>query len=206
MTPDYYLSAARCPSTLKAQEFGLWTIERRAAPESEPHGAMFRALVGSPVQTALGRITEATMHQPPGEIVMEDSTQELSRHLPIWLAARGRLLVTGLGLGCVVRGLLASPQVEHIDVIELDRDILRIVGAEFEREPRVSLHLGNALTCKMPGRHWDFAWHDCWCEGSGLQLLHLKLIARYRKRCARQGAWMLPRMMKRRLAHWGLLG
>lgn len=206
MTPDHYLRAARCPSTLAAQEFGLWSIEKRAAPESEPHGAMFRALIGGPEQTVLGRITEATMHQPPGEIVMEDSTQELSRHLPIWLRARGRVLITGLGLGCVVRGLLASPQVERIDVIELDRDILRIVGAEFAHEPRVTLVHGNALTCKMPGKHWDFAWHDLWCEGSTLQLLHLKLIGRYRKRCDRQGAWMLPRVVKRRLAHMELIG
>jgi hypothetical protein len=50
------------------------------------------------------------------EVVMEDSPRELRRHLPIWMHAHGRVLVTGLGLGCVVRGLLASPHVEYIDV------------------------------------------------------------------------------------------
>lgn len=206
MTKDLYLQAARCPETVVPQTFGLWTIQRRSAPAEEPARAMFRYFVGAEFQTALCRATGATMHFDGGETVMEDSLQELRRHLPIWLHARGRVLITGLGLGCVVRGLLASPHVSHIDVIELDRDILERIGSEFLGNDRVALHYGNALTCKMPGRKWDFAWHDIWCEGSGLQLLHLKLIARYRKRCARQGAWMLPRMIKRRVNEWGLIG
>jgi len=174
-------------------------------PENEYAAGMFRMLCGDR-QTALCRVTEATMHLGAGEVVMDDSVVELRRHLPIWLAAAGRVLITGLGLGCVVRGLLASPNVEHIDVIEIDRDILDRVGREFLGNDRVTLCHGNALTCKMPGKSWDFAWHDIWCEGSDLQLLHLKLIARYRRRCERQGAWMLPRFIKRRLAHWELIG
>jgi spermidine synthase len=51
---------------------------------------------------------------------MEDTLSELRRHTPIFMRAKGRLLVTGLGLG-VVRGLLAKPEVEHIDVVEIDR-------------------------------------------------------------------------------------
>lgn len=203
---DAYLRAARCPPSLRPQSFGLWTIEKRGAPDEDRAGAMFRALIGAPEQTVLARLTEATLHQPPGEIVMEDSTMELERHLPIWLAARGRILVTGLGLGCVVRGLFASADVDHIDVIEIDRDILERVGAEFVGNPRVTLHHGDALTCKMPGRRWDCAWHDIYAEDGSLQLLHAKLIARYAGRCDRQGAWMLPRVIKRRLADRRLIG
>ena len=206
MRDRHYLQAARCPPSLTPRSFGLWTIEKRLRPADEPAGGMFRLLVGGDQQTALCRVTEATMHLPGGEIVMEDSLIELRRHLPIWLVAHGRVLVTGLGLGCVVRGLLASRDVEHVDVIEIDRGILEHVGEEFRGNDRVVLHHGNALNCKMPGTRWDFAWHDIWCEGSGLQLLHTRLIARYRKRCARQGAWMLPRIVKRKLAHWELVG
>jgi hypothetical protein len=36
---------------------------------------------------------------------MNDFPQELKKHLDFVLRARGRVLVTGLGLGCVVRGL-----------------------------------------------------------------------------------------------------
>lgn len=202
---DTYLQAAQCPPSLKPQEFGLWRIERRTADNTLVKAEVFRRICGRDYQTALCRFTEATMHLC-GEIVMDDSFIELRRHLPIWLAAKGRVLVTGLGLGCVIRGLLVSPDVSHIDVIEIDRQIIERVGVEFAGNPRVAVHHGNALTCKMPGKHWNFAWHDIYTEDGSLQLLHAKLIARYRNRCARQGAWMLPRFIKRRWADWGLVG
>lgn len=169
---------------------------------------MFRVLCGADHQTALRRFTDATMHLN-GEVVMEDSLTELRRHAPIWLAARGRVLVTGLGLGCVVRGLLACPEVNHIDVIEIDRSIIRVVGAEFHNEARVTITAGDALSCHFPANHWDFAWHDIWCEGSGLQKLHVELMSRFKDCCTVQGAWMLPRFVKRmtrRLAPFEVLG
>lgn len=196
MTPGGYLEAARVPESLELQEFGLWAIERFQVPRGDLDW------VGWPSLTILRRYTLATLHCA-GEVVMEDSFMELSRHLPIWLAARGRVLITGLGLGCVVRGLLASPAVEHIDVVEIDKGILSAVGLEFVSNPRVTLHLGNALTIPWPkGTRWDCAWHDCWCEkGSKLHVLHAKLIGRYHGRVRRQGAWMFPRVLKRAMGH-----
>lgn len=210
MTPGEFLAAARVPETLAPQTFGLWRIERHhlaSIPGLLPTArhALF-AEIGAQSFTALRRVTLLQMHLTNhGEVVMEDTVRELRRHLPIWLAARGRILITGLGLGCVVRGLLASPRVELIDVVELDRDVLRVVGAEFERDPRVRLHLGDALTFgRRTSETWDFAWHDLWREpidepDGGLQLLHAHLIATYRHRVRqRQGAWMFPRLVKRR--------
>ena len=201
------LGAARCPSSLKPQDVGLWSIRRRRVPEHPVGAAMFRVLTGGyDYQTVLHRMTEATMHTD-GEIVMEDSRQELSRHLPIWLAARGRVLVSGLGLGCVVRALLTLPEVEHVDVIELDRKLIDVVGAEFAGS-RVTIYHDDALRFDPERRQrWHYAWHDIWCEGNGLQLLHMRLLDRYRNRVyMAQGAWMLPRFVKRTLAHWNLIG
>ncbi|HWY24417.1 MAG TPA: hypothetical protein VNX47_05825 [Nevskia sp.] len=188
-----YLRAMRCPVWVQPQTFGLWTIQRRRYD----HEA-FRLLVGHPYQTALCRLTDATMLSG-GATVMEDSTQELSRHLPILLAARGRVLVSGLGLGCVLRGLLANPAVRHVDVVEVDQEIIDAIWPEFAPDPRCMIHHGDALTCAWPpGTRWDFAWHDVWCEGDGqLHLLHLKLITRYRAMAEQQGAWQLPRLVKR---------
>lgn len=194
--PDF-IAAARVPLTLHApQDLGLWTIERVWAMNRRD----IKRLGGFAHQTVLRRATMATLHLGGGEIVMEDSRRELSRHLPIWLRARGRVLVTGLGLGCVVRGLLASSLVDHIDVVEIDPRILRAVGPEFEDSRRVSLHLGDALTIEWPaGTGWDFAWHDVWSEERHLDLVHAELIARYVDHCDRQGAWMMTRWVKRRL-------
>lgn len=199
MTPQDFMQAARVPETLKPQSFGdFWTIARRKVSDREI------GIVGWPTQTLLHKLTWASLHIEPGEVVMEDSSRELRKHLPIWLAAKGRVLVTGLGLGCVVRGLLASPSVEHIDVVELDKDILRVVGEEFKGTRRVSLHHGDALKIDIPG-DWDFAWHDLWVDGSHLQRLHAQLFLRYRDRAKHQGAWAFPRHISR-LTRWRPLG
>jgi hypothetical protein len=181
------------PDSVQPREFGLWNIVRQDC--SKP---LDRYRAGFSSITALCRWTEATLHNGFGEVVMEDSREELRKHLPIWLAARGRVLVTGLGLGCVVRGLLAKPEVDHIDVVELDGAIIDVVGAEFAAEPRVTIHHHNALTFPVEGRSWDVAWHDIWCEGnSGLEMLHAKMIHHFDGACPQQGAWAFPRWASR---------
>lgn len=204
MKPRDYIEAARVPRWILPQTFGLWTIERSMAgggivnPEQF---AMNFERCGFPDYTLLRRMTEATMHCV-GEIVMEDSRSELQKHLPIWMAARGRVLVTGLGLGCVVRGLLAKQDVDQIDVVEIDDGILRVIGPEFAKNPRVNLHHGDALKIDLPGK-FDFAWHDLWKEGDGLQRLHARLFIKYLRQCGPQGAWAFPRFAARLFARRG---
>ena len=201
MSPDDYLNAGRVPASLEPQSFGLWTIRREDVSQVIP---IFKSWIGFDTMTLLHRFTTATMHQSYGEVVMEDSRRELRRHLPIWLQARGSVLVTGLGLGCVVRGLLASPQVEMVTVVEIDQQILRVIGKEFEGNERVRMVQGDALTVDLPDR-FDYAWHDIWTEGNDhLQVLHAKLISRYHRQCKFQGAWQLPRMFKRTAPEWVL--
>jgi hypothetical protein len=204
MTPAEIMRAARVPPTVPPQAFGPWTIERRLARDSILGDF---DLVGADDYTLLRRHTMATLHLEGGEIVMEDSVRELSKHLPIWLAARGRVLKTGLGLGCVVRGLLTNPAVEHVDVVEIDAHIVRVIGAEFAGDPRVTIHHADALEWDFGDRRWDYAWHDIWTEGNaGLQALHMKLIMRFWDAVGRnQGAWAFPRVAHRAAA-FRLLG
>lgn len=140
----------------------------------------------------LGRVSWLTLNDPDHyEVVMEDSARELRRHAPILRHGRGRVLVSGLGLGCVVRGLLAKPDVDHIDVVEIDPAIIRHFGAEFAADPRVTIHLGDAMTYRWPrNARWDFAWHDVVCvKGDSLTLIHARLVKRFARRCGRQGWW-----------------
>ena len=191
------LTAARVPDTVPPQTFGLWSIRRPLLNDWQARR------VGWPTQTRLERYTLAVKMAGPsaGELVMEDSRRELSRHLPCWLNAHGNVLVTGLGLRCVVRGLLACLKVEHIDVVEIDRGILRVVGAEFARHPKVTLHHGDALTwAPVPGERWTLGWHDLWSEPTEahLSLVHARVLMRFAPHCDVQGAWQLPRWLKRR--------
>ncbi len=108
--------------------------------------------------------------------------------------------MTGLGLGCVVRGLFAKPEVEQIDVVEIDDGILRVIGPEFDKDPRVNLHHGDALEIELDGR-FDFAWHDLWSEDDGLAKMHVALFKRFAKRCGPQRAWAFPRFAARLISH-----
>ena len=206
MTRDDFLSAARVPHSLQPQEFGLWQIERRRAEQSilfEGGGAdvgLLYGQVGWPDYTLLRRHTNATIHLTMGEVVMEDSLRELRKHLPFWLVAKGRILKTGLGLGCVVRGLLANTAVEHVDVVEIDADIIRVCGAEFAGNPRVTIHHADAETWDFGERRWDYAWHDLHSfDERHLQVIHVGLLDRYRPAVAldHQGAWAFPRDISR---------
>lgn len=190
------LTAARVPDTVQPQMFGLWRIRRLHLTQGDA------LRVGWPTQTRLERYTLAVEMAEHGEgaLVMEDSQRELSRHLPCWLHAHGNVLVTGLGLGCVVRGLLACPKVEHIDVVEIDRGILHVIGAEFVRHPKVTLHHGDALTwAPGPRQRWTLGWHDLWSapEEGHLAILHGKVLLRFAPYCDAQGAWQFPRAFKR---------
>lgn len=209
MTPDDYIRAARVPYRLKPQAFGPWRIRRvQTAAILErsrkfPWSVQFRVLedckgIGFPSYTLLSRVSVKTLHlKDESDIVMEDSRLELQKHLPIWLEAKGRVLVTGLGLGCVVRGLLAKREVEHITVVEIDKSILRVVGHEFASNRRVTLIHADALHVRLVGR-FDYAWHDLWTDGdTHLQTLHAQLLAKFREQCSYQGAWQFPRWAKR---------
>lgn len=190
--------AARASSMAPA-EFGRWQIIRRNSPD--------RDLLGFPTQTMLCRWSWASLHMSHGEIVMDDSLPELRRHMPIFVEGRGRILKTGLGLGCVVRGLLEKAEVEHIDVVEVDADIIRHCGAEFAGNPRVTIHHADAHTWDFGGLTWDYVWHDVHDndETEATQIQHARLIARYIDRVPveRQGAWAFPRIVRHNIPMLG---
>ena len=129
-----------------------------------------------------------------GHTVMDDSDVELSRHLDAVRHATGNVLKTGLGFGCFIRMCLTKTDVKHIDVVEINGNIIDHFGAEFNDDPRVTIHHCDAFDFDPSGRYWDFAWHDIYTEGNeGLATAHVRLIRRYLKHCAVQGAWQLPR-------------
>lgn len=197
---------------------GLWAVRRNRMPDVPPWkwesslGVEGSGLGPGDEYTSLHRYTDKTIYSG-GEVVMEDTPRELRRHLPVLRHAYGRVLVTGLGLGCVVRGLLHRPEVDHVDVVEIDPHVAELVWThlwpvsdlfDLDVSSRVTLHIGDALTYRWPlGARWDFAWHDIWSEDPHTQRLHGDLLLRYALSADRQGAWMFPRAVRRRMRRRG---
>lgn len=158
--------------------------------------------------TLLLRLTDSTLHQnPPGETVMEDTPYELQTHLNFVIRASGRVLVTGLGLGCVVRGLLKNPVVEHVTCIENSPDVLQLVAPHMPKD-RLTLVEADARSWTASNQdNFDCAWHDLWTNQDGgephLNYWHSEVLLNCRKTVRRQGAWKFDRTLKRYLVAQG---
>lgn len=158
-------------------------------------------------------LTRLTSWEPfSGETVMSDEPYELGRHLWAMRRARGRVLVTGLGLGCVVRGMLANPAVDHIDLIERDGDVLELVREHMPEGRRLSIRHAEAVSWveQHASVRWDFAWHDLWSDHDAgeehLAITHQRLMIALRNSVPprEQGAWAFPKNQRRALARIGV--
>jgi len=198
------LAAARLPAEVTDEDHGAWRLVRPEA-SAAPTAARLQ-LDGTLPSAVLLRQDPCweNVHLDGWAVVMEDGRRELLRHAPIWQTAHGCVLVTGLGMGCVVRGLLTIPEVTRVDVVELDPWIVAKFGPTVE-DPRVTVHTGDATTWTPPAdRRYDWAWHDLWSPHNAehhLQVTHLRMMVHFVDHMAapgRQGAWAMPREIGRR--------
>ena len=67
--------------------------------------------------------------------------------------ANGKVLVAGLGLGIVVHLLVKNPAVTHIDVVDRELDVIRLVQPLLPEDPRIHVH------------HEDFY---AWCDRASM--------------------------------------
>lgn len=176
---------------------GDWRIERKTI---EPDA----------IEARLGQL-RAIIHGsgrwvPPGTyiglrhgrtLVMSDTPDEMRDHSePYFEASRrgGRVLLHGLGLGMVLRAVLSLPNVEHVDVVEIAPEVIRLVGPHFAgalADGRLTIHEGDCFTMRWPaGTRWQVVWHDVWntlCEDN-LPEMH-RLHRSFGQRCDWQGSW-----------------
>ena len=196
------LKAARA-DTIPEGDSGLWIIKKTFYDHDEiTNWRGKQVILPAGVYTHLIRVTTAKLHLwPPGEVVMEDTPFELNTHLNFMLHACGDVLVTGLGLGCVIRGLLMNPRVNHITCIEKSDNVLNLV-APYIKNDRLTIIKADALNwCKDSHNKFDCAWHDLWTNREDgephLDLWHTELFAYCKKKVRFQGAWAYPREFKK---------
>lgn len=203
-----YLDAMKA-DRIPAGWSGLWFITKASLTESTLSVRHTKPVNVPPGQyTFLYRVTDSTLYDdPPGEVVMEDTPFELQTHLGFVLQARGRILVTGLGLGCVVRGLLANPDVDHVLCIENSRNVLELIEPHMPSE-RLTIVEADALEWTAKNKEpFDCAWHDLWTDRAAgephLDHWHAALLMNCRRTIKRQGAWAFDKQIKRHLVQCG---
>lgn len=124
-----------------------------------------------------------------GSVIMSDTFDEVSDHLGAIYNAKGHCLIGGLGLGVVINGCLMNPDVDHVTVIDLSKDVINLVGDHYRKKfgDRLTIINDNIMTWKPPkGAHYGMAWFDIWddiCEDN------LESMAILNRRFARKSDW-----------------
>jgi hypothetical protein len=136
---------------------------------------------------------EYTMMLRDNELWMSDTTAEARDHFSAYCEMKrrgGRILIVGLGLGMIVKKALELPNVTHVDVVEIDPDVVTLVGPSYESE-RCTIHLGDIHDMKWPkGTHWSVAWFDIWPTIGDDHLPEMTRLARsYGRRADWKGFW-----------------
>lgn len=144
------------PRHLGRASIGRWRVGGREAREAlERQRAVAPDAEGHPLPAG-----EHTVLLVDGAFSMSDAPFVLRNYVPFLEAAAGDVLLTGLGLGCLVRGLLARPAVRSVTVLELHAEVVALV-APHHADPRVEIVRADALAWEPPaGRRWDAAMLD----------------------------------------------
>lgn len=139
---------------------------------------------------------------PGWGVMMSDTPDEMNDHADPILNATGRVLIHGLGLGCVLNCLANKEDVTHIDVVELNRDVAALVMPFFQRYgDKIEFHIGTScVDAKWPkGARWNYVWHDIWAQIAMHNLTdkddpengisYERLHRMFANRCDRQASW-----------------
>lgn len=172
---------------------GSWRVERFAVTDEDVRlhnmRCMWSAGMGRRTIDA-GTYTRLTRGET---VVMSDTQAEKWDHYDAVRAARGVILLNGLGLGMVLNACMLKPEVERAIVVEQSSDVIALCAAHYRGKfgARVEIIEADALTYQPPkGVRFGMVWHDIWDNICGDNLPEMKTLhRRYGRRADWQGSW-----------------
>ena len=165
-------------------ERGLWKVERFEISKMDSAMSLFSYKARAPSPGTYTRLLRGR------HCVMSDTDAEMRDHWQPVHKAKGYILLNGLGIGMVLKGCLKKPEVTKATVIEIDQDVIALVGPHYN-DPRVEIICADAYEYQPPkGVRYGMVWHDIWsdiCSDNldGMKKLHRK----YGRRADWQGSW-----------------
>lgn len=169
---------------------GEWYVEKFTVIDEDVRvhnmRCAFKPGMGRRIMRA-GTYTKLLRHR---HLVMSDTPAEAMDHRAPIRAAYGSVLINGLGLGVVLKGVLADPEVTDVTVIEKSPDVIALVGPHYS-DPRLAIIEADAMEWRPPkGKRYGMVWHDIWDDicADNLPQMH-KLHRRYGRCSEWQGSW-----------------
>lgn len=189
---------------------GRYAVKRFTIKSAGPRsGADVRAMLAGRAIPP-GTYTKLVVGDDPDRelLWMSDTPAEKRDHIEAVRAMDAfeakRVLINGLGLGMVLAAALSFDHVEQVDVVEVNPQIIELVGPYYEKDHRVRIHQADAYeqAKRWPtGTRWDVGWSDIWMNISTDDLAgHARLNRSYGRRCDWHGCWVHDLLVARRRA------
>lgn len=124
-----------------------------------------------------------------GGIMMSDTQMEQRSNREVVWRAHGHVLIAGLGLGMILGPICAKPEVTRVTVIEMNPDVIRLVG------PTVPLGVqviqADIFDWKPEkGQKFDTLYWDIWPQITTDNLPEMVRLNRKFAKAKNPGAWM----------------
>ena len=122
--------------------------------------------------------------------MMSDTQMERDSNKEVVERARGNVLIAGLGLGLVLKPILAKSSVETVLVIEKHKDVIALVAPAFKDDEKLTIMREDIYTWEPPARHFDTIYFDIWPNISTDNLKGIHRLHRRFKPALRAKGWM----------------
>jgi hypothetical protein len=168
---------------------GPWTVKRFVVNQNESAASALRGAFTGRGYVSPGTYTQL-VHARRG-VVMSDTPDEQRDHYMAVRNADGHVLINGLGIGMVLAAVLKKPEVRRVTVVEIDPDVVALVGPAYATDQRVEIVTSSAFDYEPPkGVRYGAVWHDIWDTICGDNLPEMTTLKRkYGRRTDWQGCW-----------------
>lgn len=152
---------------------GRWTVERFRLDWSLVEIARWQDVMHGENEhgdTRPGEYIRLVRTAGWAETVMSDLPMEKRTCQPFLEAARGNVLVAGLGLGIVLLPVQAKPEVARVTVVEKYPDVVRLVAPRLPLDrAKVEIVQGDVFRWRpAEAERYDVMWFDIWSTIEGL--------------------------------------
>lgn len=182
-------------SDIPEGKIGNWEVSRFVVDETDSllHRIGYIGKPGGDRSCAPGTYTRLMRGDT---VVMSDTRAERRDHRYFMATATGKVLIAGLGLGCVARCVAACPSVTDVVVVERSPEVISLVWDTLKTGPHgrkfwlVQADINDYRPEK--GERFDHAWVDIWDTISGDNLPEMGAIGR-----------RISRRVENRVGYWG---
>ena len=177
---------------IKEGEVGDWSIKHFEIDEQAANFANLRQMFGGYSRPVREGWYTGLYHKMRG-VVMSDTPAEVGDlwefKMKVKTTKPCKVHISGLGLGICAE--YAARNGSHVEVVEIDKDVISLVGKRLmEMYPQnLNIIQADALTWKpLQDQRYDIVWHDIWdniCTDDLTE--HTVLSRRFARRTAWQG-------------------